>query len=275
MTFANQLKEQLLHFVESYRKYFLKTYVVAMTFTILCYVASAVLLRFDQAEAGISITNLMSLIFSRHSYKFHHIIDLSTSFWFFFIAIFSLLLAKFNDEDSNEITEFNFGRFVSKITLSDIGTLLGVLAISCLVDFLLFEIYYWLTQISEQALSSYLYYLVFRLRQYIPLLLYGISIRWLLNPRQFKVTGSILLLSFLSLWVFNGLAFEFYIGMRDTVLNLLLLHFAKSELLIIYQSLLAIPIMGILFVGYYAALTGPLRVSKNEAVPEEDVLEPD
>jgi hypothetical protein len=266
MTFANQLKEQLSHFVESYRKYFLKTFVVAMTFTILCYLASAVLLRLDTSDTGIKLTNLINLIFSRYSYKSYQLVDLSASFWFFFIALFALLLAKFNKEDHDEITEFSFGNFVSRITPPDIGTLLMVLAASCLIDFLFFETYSFLAPLSGDALSNYLFHLTFRLRQYIPMILYGLSIQWLLDQNYFKITGRSLLLLFLWLWGFHEMALEFFLFIRDIVLNLLLLHFANSELLIFYQSLLTIPIVGFLFVGYYAAFTSTLKVAPSTEI---------
>jgi hypothetical protein len=260
MTFADQLKEQLINFVESYRKYFLKTFFVALIFTVLCFVASAALIRIDVSPTRINITNLVGLLFYRYSFKSYQIIDLASIVSFFFIAMFSLLLSKISDDEMSVTKEFSFDKFMSRISGEDIIALLGTAIIASLIDYLLFKCAWFISLHADEILTSYFNYVFFHLRQYIPLMLYAVTIRWLTNNKEIALNFKDFLFLFLVLWIFNAIAFEFYIWIRDSILNLLLLHFAKSELLILYQSLFSLPIMGAYFVGYYSALTKPFKI---------------
>lgn len=268
MKFAEQLKEQLTDFVESYQKYFLKTFTVAMTFTVMCLVVSAVLIRIDTSDSGMKIDNLVGLMFIRYSYKSYQFIDFSRICSFFFISIFALLLLRFDDEDTGRIREFTFNKFVSKITGEDILALSAAMITACFIDFFLFNIYKAISPHVYDALNTYLYYIDIHLRWFVPMLLYVLTIRWITNSKRLTVTYKDILFMFLVMWIFDCLTFEFFIWIRDFVLNLLLLHFAKSELLVLYESLFSIPIMGFYFVGFYSAMTWWLRVG-NEEVPAD------
>ena len=92
MSFANYLKEQLNDFVESYRKFLFQTFGTALSYSIICFAVTALLLRFSDFDKT-SIAKQISLL----SYFFHRyskgdtysIIDLTKSFFIFFVSFFS------------------------------------------------------------------------------------------------------------------------------------------------------------------------------------------
>ena len=261
INFIDQLKLQLTDFTDSYKKYFTKTFAVAMAFTVISLVASALAVKVDAALQGVRLDNLLSLFFYRYSFTSYQLIDLAALFTWFFISVFSIQLFRHDKRETELPEEFSFSRFIENIKGKDIIVLFLVLLVAAVIDLGLFDIYKFIAP-TEGALRTYLYYFFTHLRKYVPPLLFAVAIHWLTNDGELNVNLKELLFLFISIWLFNVVAFEFYTLIRVTVFDLILLHFANAELLIFYQSILSIPLMGVLFVGYYSAMTWWLRTDE-------------
>src|SRR6185436_13280926 len=97
MTFSNYLKGQLTDFVDCYRKYFWRTLGTVLTYTVVCFVAMALLLKFSDFDttSGKKQVSLLSYFFTRYSNKgIYSLVDLAKTVFIFFVAFFSLGLTR-------------------------------------------------------------------------------------------------------------------------------------------------------------------------------------
>jgi len=263
MPFADDLKKQLDYFVDSYRKYFFKTYSLAMVFTVLFYLVNAMLLKYSMSDHGIELNNLVQLLWFNYSFRSYVLVDGGTAVSFLFIALFALLLMRLDENEEVNNDDITFSKLLNSLQPGDI-ILPCVFLLAFLLDFLLYKLYA-ASMSDEMRVTRYVYHLTTHLRQYIPLTFFALTIRWLANGRRLNLTFKDLLFTIATLWLFNALAYEFFALVRGMILDLLLLHFANSDLLILYQSLFSIPIIGVCFIGYYAAITGPVKIRSGPA----------
>src|SRR5689334_12539101 len=98
MTFSNYLKEQLSDIVDNYRRNFWLTIGTSLTYSVLCFVVTAVLLKFSVFDATgnrYRQISLLSYMFSRFSNNLtYSLVDLSKSVFLFFVSLFSLGLLR-------------------------------------------------------------------------------------------------------------------------------------------------------------------------------------
>ena len=256
MTFTNYLKEQLTDYVESYRKYGFQTFGTALTYTILCFILSALLLRFsdfDKSSVNKQIS-LLSYFFYRYSKAdTYSIVDLTKGVFIFFVSLFSIGLIRL-DKTDNKFVSFN--QFVRKIHFKDIIYLVAIFLITSILDYEFFRIdSYSTSQIQNIGLEKYIHNLLFHLRIYIPLILFSLTIRSLLNFDKVKITFKRILFLYISLWLFNEFAFEISLWVRNHLFALLLLPFSDSYNYYLYESIIGIPLIAFYFLGYFSAMT--------------------
>jgi len=262
MTTTNHIKGQLIDFVDSYRKYFWRTLGSVLTFTVLCLVAIAFLLKFSKFDpiSGKKQISLLSYFFSKYSVKdIYSLVDLGKTVFIFFVSFFSLGLIRLITKETNVTTEFSFSSFIKQIRGRDVLILFGTLILSSAIDFGLF----WLnsrceTFVKNYELQRWLLSLVYLLRIYFPLILFSISIYKLTYSRPLKLNIKKIILLFISLWLFNEFAYEVSLFVRGNIFSLILAPFDESKKFL-YESFLGISLVAFYFVGYFSAMTTSLN----------------
>jgi hypothetical protein len=256
------LKSQLEDFVNVYSKYFFRTMGITLILTLICFVVIALLEKFSDFDPSIKLKqiSLLSYFFSRYSKgDTYSLIDLSKTVFIFFVSIFSLSLCRLS-QDKKDNSELKILAFLKRIHYKDYFILIGILLISSLFDFLMFRIERIShLNVSNNELYYYIHGIIFLLRIYLPLILFGITIYRLIKGKAFKLTFRKLLFIFISLWLFNEFAFEFSLVIRNYVFGLILLPF-KIENYFLFESILGIGLVAFYFLGYYSALTTSIEL---------------
>jgi hypothetical protein len=260
MTFSNYLKGQLTDIVDNYRKYFWRTLGTALTYTVLCFVVTAMLLKFsvfDETGGRYRQISLLSYLFSRFSYNFtYSLVDLSKSVFLFFVSLFSLGLLR--QEKTGEDQELFFGSFTKKLNLRDILALSGTLILCSATDFGLFRLEIMSSEIKNFGIQKFYHSFIFLLRIYVPLLLFSLSIYKLTSHHKLNLNLKKILFLFVSLWLVNEFAYEFFIFTRGHLFSFLLAPFDESKIFT-HESILAIPLMAFFFIVYHSAMTTSLK----------------
>jgi hypothetical protein len=239
MQFSLFLKSLLTEFVNVYKKHFTSTVRVALLWTILCFALIQVLATYCSYDPEIratpvSILSFFILKFSINStYSF---VDLARTLFIFFVGIFSVNLNQ-------------------KVTIKSIFYLLGTLAVCALLDCALFRLNYQLQGLFNTNLHALIWVneVIVLLRNYLPLILFALVIQLSLGKFSVKHIGFLLV----SLWLFNELAYEFIMMVRPLVFNLIMITLKPLNFRYIVESVLGIPLIGFLFLGYYCAMTAP------------------
>jgi hypothetical protein len=268
MTAANYLKEQLTGFVESYKKYFSRTFNVALLYTIICFLIATLLLKygyFNKLTSKRQIS-LLSYFFVRYSYgDTYSIIDLTKTVYIFMISLFSIGMIRLTKDPAGQ---YSLKNFIKKLTAIDISFLLGTLAIATVADYIMFKSdSYSGVSIHNKAADLYIHNLIFQLRIYIPLMLFALTLWRLTTTKRSKLTFKRLVLLYVSLWLFNEFTYEVCMWMRVHFFELILIPFKYSDKYYLFESFLAIPLMAFFFLGYYSAMTTSLRLTEsNKAI---------
>jgi hypothetical protein len=247
MQFSLFLKKLLTEFVDVYKKYFTSTVRAALLWTILCFAISQVLATYCIYDPGIkaqpvSVLSFFILKFSiNNTYSF---VDLTRTIFIFFVAIFSVNLNQ-------------------KVTVKNVLYLVGILAVCGLLDCALFRLNYQLQSLFPTNIHALIWVneVIVLLRNYLPLILFAIIIQVCLGKFTTKHIGVLLI----SLWLFNELAYEFIMMVRPLIFSLIMITLKPPTYRYIVESVLGIPLIGFLFLGYYTAMTAPFYI------PEEKI----
>ncbi|SFE91319.1 hypothetical protein SAMN05518672_11227 [Chitinophaga sp. CF118] len=259
MTFTSYLKGLLSDFVDYYQKYLRRTFGVTLVFTVLCFVGAALLLHFSDFARSVSVKqiSLLNTFFIRYSKAdTYSLVDLTKSVFLFFVALFSLGFTRL----ANDKTSGKFNLFIRKITLKDITFLLGIFILTSLIDYIFFKLErYSIVHAPSNAVSIYFQGLLFHLRIYVPLILFALTICSLTVSEKVLLTFKRILFLYISLWLFNEFAFEIASWANAHFLSFILLPFANSKSLYLYESILEIPLIAFFFLGYHVAMTTPIK----------------
>jgi hypothetical protein len=263
MTLTNYLKGQLSDFVDSYKNFFQRTFGATLTFTVVCFVGVALLVRFSEFDKLHSPKQISILSYFFHRYSkadTYSIVDLAKTLFLFFVAVFSIGLSQQTDNDI-EKKEFSFSKLLEKIKLKDIIFLLGILVITSAIDFSLAKFNsYSTSHYGNIALDKYLHDVLFNLRIYIPLILFALTIRTLTVKQKIKMTFKRIFFLYISLWLFNEFAYEVSIWVKNHLFALILLPVDNPDRIYLYESFLSIPLIAFYFLGYSSAMTTSLRL---------------
>jgi hypothetical protein len=266
MTFTNNLKAQLIDFVDSYKNYFGKTLVTALAYSVLCFLSIAVLLHFTEIPSyDTDKISLQTFLWSHNSYlENYYLTDLTIPFFVFFISLFSLSLLRQacgNIEDSHR---FSFNAFINQLTLNDLFFLIIALICTSGLDYLFFklgEIPFSIS--SEKDIYKWLYAVVVFFRTYTPFVIFSITINKLYYNKKIIFHFKKLFFLIVLLWLFHEFSYELYIFSKFYIFRLILSPFA-SESKFLFENLLGIALISVYFVGYYSAMTLIFKQSSEE-----------
>ncbi len=266
MTLTNYLKGQLTDFVDSYKKYFKKTFGVAITFTLICFVIAALLFRFSEFDKSVTAKQISLLSYFFHRYSkgdTYSIIDLTKTVFIFFISLYSLGLLRLSNKDI-ENKEPSFKHFFRSIKSKDVLLLITIFVVCTVIDFILFKID------SFSALNTkiknadiYIHDTCFHLRIYLPLVFFALSLRALTTINKTKLTLKRILFLYISLWLYNEFANEISLWVRAHVFGLILMPFDNPETYYLIESVIGIPLIAFYFLGYFSAMTTSLKLTEH------------
>jgi hypothetical protein len=265
MRFSSFLKEQLTDTIDNYKKYFRQTLGVAITFTIICFVIAALLFKFSNfdKEATTRQVSLLSYFFYRYSkFETYSLVDLTKTVFIFGVSLFSIGMIRLSKNDT-ERRELSFTHLFRVISGRDIILLLAALLLTSLLDFTLVKLGNFLIFSFERVEPGvYISNTIFHLRIYLPLILFALVLRYLTKEQTIKLTLKRILFLYISLWLCNEIAYEFFNWLRVHVFALILLPFHSSENSYLIESFLGIPLIALFFLGYYSALTTSLTITE-------------
>jgi hypothetical protein len=271
MTFTNYLKKQLTDFIDSYSNYFGRTLGAILTYTVLCFVAMAVLLKFSDFDtiSARKQSSLLSFFFTRYSANdTYSLIDLAKIIFIFFVSLYSVGLFRLTNKEAEEQKELPFTSFLKELRVNDLVSLVITLIICSALDFGLIQLDdHCLGSFNNQAFQSWFHSALFFLRVYVPMVLFSISLYKLLFNRSLKLNFKKLFFLFVSLWFFNEFAFEISLFVRIYIFGLLLSPLAEEKKYL-YESFLGIMLVGFYFVGYYSAMVTSLKLHDVQEVTE-------
>ena len=248
MQFSLYLKNLLTEFVDVYKKYFTSTVRAALLWTILCFAIAQVLATYCEYDPGIkaqpvSILSFFILRFSINStYSF---VDLVKIIFIFFVAIFSINLNR-------------------KVKVKDVIYLLGILIVCALLDCALFRLNTQLQSTFQGNQHALLWFngIIFQLRIYLPMMLFAIIIQLCLDNNL--LTPQKIFFLFIALWLFNEFSYEFIMIIRPTLFSLIMITLKPLTYRYIVETVLGIPLIGFLFLGYYCAMTAPFYLPEGK-----------
>jgi hypothetical protein len=149
-----------------------------------------------------------------------------------------------------------------KVTVKSILYLLGTLIVCALLDCALFRLNYQLQTLFNTNPHALIWVneVVLLLRNYLPLILFALVIQLCLGKFTTKHIGFLLI----SLWLFNELAYEFIMLIRPVLFSLLMITLKPMTWRYVMESVLGIPLIAFLFLGYYCAMTAPFYLPEEE-----------
>lgn len=271
MNLTTFLKNQFINFVEVYRTNLLKTFSVAITYTIFCFVIMALLLRFTEFDLSLNMDqkSILSFFFARYSYgNCYSIIDLSKTVLLFFVAMFSLGLIR-NNSNSIDEQEFKNTDFFKVLSFNDILMLSSIFVICVIFDYGCYKLDTWVY--NKIALDTQIYYfnsLIFFFRIFLPLVVFSLVTYKLAYGRKIKINFRKIIFLFIAVWLFNEFAYEFTSFFRDYIFPLFLMPFKPQQIFFV-ESILGLPLIAFFFLGYHSAMTYSLKqqeVEENELV---------
>jgi len=262
MTFTNYLKAQLTDFVETYKKYYLKTNGTTLVFTLVTFVFIALVFHFSIFDKTSSKKNisLLSYFFVRYSVAdTYSLVDISKSIFLFFVSLFSISLFR-QERNKAEASNFHFTNFLKKIKGKDLIFLLVALAISVVADYLLFKMDNSSANSFGGSLSDrWTQGMILLLRIYIPLVLFSFFNFKLLTRKRNNFDLQKFIFLFVTLWLFNEFAFELSLFVRGHIFELLLLPFPVDSHYFI-ESILGVVLVSFYFLGYHSAMTNSMNL---------------
>lgn len=244
MSFSLFLKKQLSSFVEVYEKYFSKTFVQALLWTILCFAVAQVLATYCTYDMQMQIqpVSILSFFILRFSYHdTYSYVDLTKTVFLFFVSVFSINL-------------------IRKITVKDVLFLLAMFAVCGLLDCALFRLEGWLAQsVSNPHFLLWTNGMIYFLRVYCPLVLFALIIQICTSNAKFTLKKIGLLI--VAVWLFNEMSYEFLMLIRANVFDFILFTLKPLTYRYVAESILGIPLIASFFLGFYCAMTMPFKLA--------------
>lgn len=265
MTLDKFLGKQLECFVFVSKTLFKKTIGLTIILSFICLLFIAVLYIGSgfSSDTRDGEMGLLSYVWYRYSsdgaYK---LVDLSKSVVLFVISFFSIALSRKIIRDKEHLNA-RLDSFFNEMQPRDLKYLLAALAACLVIDYGLHQLgVYLLANISDQFLAQLTYSLLHIPRIFIPLLIFSYAGRLVLRENISVLTLRECLFLLISLWLFNEAAYEFAFYIYDNVFRLILI-LVPDEKEFFVESILAIPLLVILFWGY-AAITTSVLISRND-----------
>jgi hypothetical protein len=265
MTLGQFLKKQLPDVVSVYQALFKKTFGITVLLSFVCLLVIAAIHISTGAEAEpIGKMSMLNYLWYRYSTaNSYSLIDMSKSVYLFIICFFSIALTRkaLNDKDAGSIPT---GSFFNEIKPTDLGFLFGALAACLVVDYLLYQLgSYAVPNIHNYSAGQWVNLMVHFLRIFLPLLLFAFASRLALTNGKLGLTVNECLFILISLWIFNELAYEFSIFVRSHILLLILAPFPDDKYFFV-ESILTIPLIAVLFLGYHSVITNSMGILQSE-----------
>ncbi|HEY8897998.1 MAG TPA: hypothetical protein VIM79_24400 [Niastella sp.] len=265
MTLAPFLKKQLSDVVSVYQALFKKTFgiTVLLSFVFLLIIAAIHISTGPEAEPAGKMSVLNYLWYRYSTANAYNLVDMSKSVLLFIICFFSIALTRKvrSDKDAPEI---QIGSFFNEIKPADLGFLFGALAACLVIDYLLYQLdSYAVANIRNYALIQWVHLMVHFLRIFLPLLLFSFAGRLALTNGKLGLRVKECLFLLISLWIFNELAYEFSLFVRSHILLLILAPFSEDKYFFV-ESILSIPLIAGLFLGYHSVMTNSVEIIQNE-----------
>jgi len=265
MRLTTFLKKQFEDFIEVYDKYLLRTSGITLTYTLFCFIAIALLVRFSEFDPSSNKQlSLLSYFFTRYSIgNIYSIVDLSKTVFIFFVSIFSLGLTRINP-DKQENTELKVTDFLKQICINDILYLVGILFLCSILDYILFRLDgFSLAHLRDHGADKLFYVFTYLFRIYAPLMLFGLTTYRLSSNKKLKITTRKVFFLFISLWLFNEFAYEFSVFVRTYLFGLILFPIGIVKQYFV-ESFIGMALIAFYFVGYHSAMTTSLKLLDNE-----------
>lgn len=260
MTFTNYLKAQLTDFVDTYKKYYLKTNATTVVFTLVTFVFIALLFHFSVFDKTGTKRNisLLSYFFVRYSFAdTYSIVDLSKTVFIFFVSLFSISLIR-QERNELETSNYNFSNFLLNLKANDFLYLFVVLAISAIVDYILVQLdVLSLENFRGSATDRWIHGILFLLRVYVPLILFSFVNYKIVTGKKRNLNFKKFIWLFITLWLFNEFAYEVSLFIRGHIFELILLPFPFESQYFI-ESILGVPLVSFYFLGYHSAMTNSM-----------------
>jgi hypothetical protein len=260
MTLGTFLKKQLPDVVSVYQALFKKTFgiTVLLSFVFLLVTAAIQIGSGPGADTTGRLSVLNYLWYRYSTANSYSLIDMSKAVLIFVISFFSIALSRkmLNDKDTPNV---HLGSFFDKIKPSDLGFLFGALAACLVIDYLLYQLSLSSADIHNKAIGQWVYFLVHFLRIFLPLLLFSFASRLALTNGKLSITLKECLFILISLWIFNELAYEFSLFVRSHIFLLILAPFPADKYFFV-ESILSIPLIAVLFLGYHSVITNSMKM---------------
>jgi len=264
MHFASYLKSVLSDIVDSYKRYFSKTFGIALIYSVMCFIIIALLLRFSTFELNSAKKqfSLLSYFLARYSARnIYSIVDLSKTVFIFLVSVFSIYLVRTGGSDGPQ----SFIHSLATLRAKDILFLFLALMISSAIDYFLFRCNsYTDINIANTALQKWTSSMLFTLRIYFPLIVFALVIYFLTSAQHIKLNLIKVLFLFAALWLFNEFTYEFSLLVRGKIFFLLGALFDENTQYYV-ESILAIPLVAFFFLGFFSALTTPIRLLEGKS----------
>jgi hypothetical protein len=272
MGFTDFLKSQLIDFVETYKKYFTRTFGIAITYASVCFLIVALLLRFsdfDKTVTGKQIS-LLSYLFHRYSKaSTYSIIDLTKTVFILFVCFFSIGLTRISKVET-KAGSLLFKDFLGAVKIKDIFWLLIVFIVTVIIDLTLVRVSdFSFLNVKNTNAVIYIQEICFHLRIYIPLILFALTIWNLLGIGKTKLTPKAILFLYVALWLYNEFAYELSTWIRGHVFGLILMPIGDQKKYYLIESLIGIPLIAFFFLGYHSAMAMPAKFKNSESEAQQ------
>jgi hypothetical protein len=256
------LQTLLVNLVGDYRKFFGRTFGVALIYSVACLLGMTILLWNSGAEVMVDKTHvsLLSYFFTRlNAGPEYAMTDLSKVWFLFLVSLFtvSLLRVQTGEADGKEIS---FVYFIQKANIKDVFFLLITVVICSVIDPCLNLFCNWIYDGNgDPDLRRWGMSLLFQLRIYIPMVIFAIVVQRLTGNRSPGINFRKLILILVAFWMFNEFAYELSLAVRSLLFALVLIPF-KEESKFIYESILGTGLIAFYFIGYYSVFTSPFGI---------------
>jgi hypothetical protein len=260
------LGKQLQDVLTVYKTLFKKTFGITIILSFLCllFIAALHIYCADAENTGAK-TSLLSYLWYRYSSaNSYNLVDMSKSVFLFVISFFSIAISRKLIRDKENMN-VKLGSFFDEMRPTDFGFLLMALIACLVIDYLLHQLgTLALANILNQPFGQWVYYQLYYLRIYLPLFIFSYTSRLALTNSRSVFTLKECLFLFISFWLINEVAFEFTLFMRGHVFQLLLIPVPEESKFFV-ESVFALPLIAVLFLGYHCAMTNAVLIFQSNA----------
>jgi len=270
MKFDQFLEKQLQDILFVYKALFKKTFSVTIILSFVCLLFIAALHIASEPGSGAagSKISLLSYIWYRYStVNSYELVDMSKSVLLFVTSFFSIAISRKLIRNKENL-HVKLGSFFDEMQPGDFGFLLLALLACLVVDYILYQLNTSaMANIRNQLLGQWVYYQLHFLRVYFPLFIFSYVSRLTLTNNKTAITLKECLYLLISFWLINEVAFDFTLFVRAHVFQLVLIP-VPVESQFFVESVLAIPLIAVLFLGYHSVMTNAVLILQHDTGPE-------